>query len=472
MRIVHVAAECAPLAKAGGLGDAVGGLCKEESSFGDDIFLCLPFYDILDTSSLSNLQKIEDLSLQKQRVEVWQGRLHFVTVYLFRSLDPRQFFSRGMIYGCSDDVVRFLHFSLAVASFLSTFSFDVLHLHDWHTACVATIAPPPRKALLTIHNGEYRGKCASWDFAQVDINPPKECLEEGGSYNLLQGGIVCCDRINTVSPTYAKELLQSYPLLQKYRTKFFGILNGIDQTVWNPATDPHLPLPYRNDHSLATIQRGKEAARIAIAKRFHIPLQGRPWIGAITRITAQKGPELLLQGIEATVAKGGTFCLLGTPSNEEMASLFRAAQRKWEKHPQVILQFVWEESLAHQLFAALDFLFAPSTFEPCGLVQMIALRYGTIPIVRKTGGFLDTVFDFEDSQIAQNQRNGFLLDSKDPSLIEPLFERIFSLWKRERLSLERMAKRGMETDRSWSIPAKAYQKLYRQLAQDSKALRM
>lgn len=469
MRIVHLSAEFAPIAKAGGLGEVLVGLSRELTRTGHDVEVILPKYDFIKLPNL-HLEVPNFQCLQYQNA-MWSARVEECQLHLLEARHPAGFFHRGKIYGCVDDVPRFLYFSRAALEYLKLENkpIDILHLHDWHVSLAAPMVREVFKELkvkaivLSIHNLEYQGKCAVHDLDAIglkgsDYLKPNKLQDDNALYpdtiNLLKGGITYADAIIPVSPTYAQEILTpAYGFgldstLRKMRSKISGILNGIDTTLWDPEKDPHLLHHY-------SLPQGKEANRA----QFPFSSMKRPWIGAVTRLVVQKGPELLEETLKTTLDLGGSFLLLGSAPSSEIRERFE----KYKDHPQVWLHYHYNETLAHQLYASLDYLIAPSLFEPCGLTQMIAMRYGTVPIVRATGGLKDTVFDCENPKIPAEQRNGFSFSDPTKTALNETLKRAFALFRKEPATFRALIRRGMQSDFSWKKPAKEYLKLYETL---------
>lgn len=491
MRIVHLSTEFAPIAKAGGLGEVLVGLCRELCRKGEKIDVILPKYDLIDLKKLRFLKmEVPDFKcLEKGSLHpnaMWSAESEECQLHLLEARHSAAFFHRRTIYGCEDDVARFLYFSRACVEYLKLKNepIDILHLHDWHVAIAAVLVRdlfqlPVKKILLTIHNAEYQGKCATWDLDAIGLDGhlylTKEKLKDDDpaqqphGINLLKGGIVYSDAINAVSPTYAKEILTrdiGFHLdstLRKYHAKLTGILNGIDQKLWDPANDPNLPAPYSAESSFNTISAAKQAARKTLQKRFPLTEEKRPWIGAVTRLASQKGPELLEEGLRQAISLNASFLLLGSTPDPKTQSHFEKLKKEFASNSQVLLHFAHDETLAHQLYAALDFLLVPSHYEPCGLVQLIAVRYGTLPIAHATGGLKDTVFDCEDAAIPLKKRNGFLFAKATiPSMTEAL-HRAIHLFRKDPVTFQTLIRNGMHLDFSWEKPAQEYLKLYRKM---------
>lgn len=479
MRIVHLTAEFAPIAKAGGLGEVLLGLTRETAKKGLDVEVILPKYDFIDHSLLQNLKiEIPNFKCLEFQNTLWSCRFEECHLSLLDARHPAGYFHRGKIYGFEDDIARFTYFSRAALEYLALQNkpIDILHLHDWHVSLCAPMVKNIFKNLkvgaivLSIHNIEYQGKCAVSDLNQIGLKgesylSPHLLQDDDPDHpktiNLLKGGAIFSDAIVPVSPSYAKEILtKEYgggldATMRKLSPKIFGILNGIDTKIWDPEKDPSLALSY----AVESIQKGKTAAR----SKFKLDAKKRPWIGAVTRLVSQKGPELLEEALETTLKMGGSFFLLGSAPSEVLQEHFNELQKKYRGNPQVFLQFEYNESLAHQIYASLDFLLVPSLYEPCGLTQMIAMRYGTVPIVRATGGLKDTVFDFENGAIPIQKRNGFLFPHATKTSMNQTLARAFELFRSDPATFQTLQKRGMEIDFSWKNPTLEYLKLYRSL---------
>ncbi len=484
MRIVHLASEFAPIAKAGGLGEVVVGLSRELLHLGAHVDIIIPKYDFINVGQLLDirLDLPEFKCLEKGNLHtnaMWTASCEGIRIHLLEARHPTGYFHRGKIYGCEDDTARFLYFSRAALEYLKLTAapIDVLHLHDWHVAIAAILARdlfklPIKTILLTIHNAEYQGKCATWDLDAIGLKGldylVKEKLQDDDPkhpklINLLKGGVVYSDIVNAVSPTYAKEILTQEmgygldPTFRKHKKKLTGILNGLDLQLWDPG--------YQAKDSMNTILDAKESARKELQKQFRLSENNRPWVGAITRLVAQKGPELLEEALEQTLRLKGTFLLLGSSPIPKLQAYFESIKKKYANNSSLLLHFAYDEALSRQIYKALDFLIIPSRYEPCGLTQMIAMHYGTIPIARATGGLKDTIIDVRENN--KPNANGFLFPEYSKQSMNLTLENAFELFRKDPKKLQMLISNGMQIDWSWKLPAQKYLALYSDMGANS-----
>ncbi len=490
MRIVEVAMEFAPLAKVGGLGEVVVGLSRELTRVDESVEVILPKHDCISKHWLKNLKlEVPDFASfeggNRFSNAMWSAEAEGCQLRLLEPHHPAKYFERGKIYGCPDDVARFLYFSRAVVEYLKLKKepIDVLHLHDWHVAAIAPMVRDlfsgqieVKRIVLSIHNAEYQGKCSPKDLDAVGLlgdqyltadklqdNDPKH----PSTINLLKGGIVYADAVIAVSPTYAQEILLPQcgcgldPTFQKHKHKLSGILNGLDLQLWDPSTNRQLAATYSAGDSVTKIQAAKRKNQQSIETRFGLEGGGRPWVGAITRLVPQKGPGLIEEALKQTVHEGAVFALLGSSPVPDLQRHFEELRAKYKGHKQVLIHLEYDEALAHQLFASLDFHLVPSLFEPCGLTQMISMHYGTIPIVRATGGLKDTVFDVDDTKVPAGMRNGFVFEAPTNAAITQTLRRALHLWRTDLSHYQAMIRRGMQIDFGWQKPAEQYLKVFR-----------
>lgn len=485
MKIVQIAAEFAPIAKAGGLGEVVLGLSRELTSQHHQVDVILPKYSFINFPEPSEPAPETRFQMMYQgrmaANKIWSAHVEECSLHLIEPVEL-DFFRRNQIYGFPDDAPRFLYFCKAALEYLISLGkpIDVLHLHDWHTAACAPLLRDlyasklqVGKIVITIHNLEYQGKCASPDLDSIGLEgkaylTPRRMQDPNPLYpktiNLLKGGILYSDAVNTVSPSYAEEILHpemGFGLTEILKRKQVrGILNGIDQTIWNPAKDPDLAACYHPTDPLAKIRESKNANKRLLQEKYKLESLERPFVGAITRLVPQKGIHLIQAAIEIVLKNGGSFALLGSSPISEIQQQFNELKEHYKDNPQVFLEYRYTDTLAHQLYAALDFILVPSLFEPCGLTQIIAMRYGTIPIVRSTGGLKDTVFDCDDGKIPLEKRNGFVFKDPTKEVLESTLQRAFFFWQNEQPTCLAMLRRMMKIDSSWRKPAEQYLKFY------------
>ena len=481
--IVIASAECAPVAKAGGLGDFVHGLARELIRQGHRVEVILPRYDCLRLESMDGLEKAPlELRLPYYATtlpcDLYQGRVEDIPCWFIDPRSPQDFFRRGVIYGEPDDPERFTCFAVAVLEFLAHTGRrpDVIHCHDWHTGLVPVLLDQVYRArglertrvCYTLHNLGYQGRVGEQVLRQVGLDAgrlltPERLGDPADTrlVNLLKGGIVHSHYITTVSPSYAREILTTEQGLGLQATlgaradRFAGILNGIDVTVWNPLTDPRIPQPFGPD-SLPAKARSKQALR----QRLGLAQNSKPLLAVISRLDAQKGVELIRHALLHTLARGGQAVLLGSAQDPLLDRYFRILQRETATSPDCHLELGYDEDLAHLLYAAADLLVVPSLYEPCGLTQMIAMRYGTVPVVRRVGGLADTVFDAHHSDRPFAERNGFVFDEPTPEALAGALDRALGLWFEHPAYFRQLRLNGMAADHSWARPARQYAAIF------------
>jgi len=456
MRVVFATAELSPVATVGGLAAAAAGLGSELRSAGVDLELVLPDYGdvtLVDETSWEIMVPdwVGSASVRRGR-HPDIGDLHLISVPGMARSHP---YLQPSGEGWEDNPERFFRFARAVAAHVESDPPDVLHLNDWHTgpALAAMETPPP--TVLSIHNLAYQG-IHSGDWLSV-IGPKAEHYEWWGDTNPLSGAIALADKVVAVSPHYAEEIrtpLGGFGLDAPLRDRgdaLVGILNGIDTEVWNPATDPLIEANFDADSLDA-----REANRTALRERFGFPDDGVPIAAVVTRLTHQKGIDLLTPVISLLDQIPLRLVLLGSGDAVVTDDLHRIAG--W--HPD-LFGFIdaYDEALSHLMFAGSDLYLMPSRFEPCGLTQMQAMRYGSVPVVTAVGGLVDTV---PDADLHPRSGRGFVADQARPEhLLAAMFRAARRVRdKRRRVSLQ---KRIMAIDWSWREPAKEYIDLYESL---------
>lgn len=491
MYIVHLTTELAPIAKVGGLGDVTSGLSKALTKAGERTEVILPFYDHLDRSKLKNL-KVEMENLQSYEDnspypnKIYSATYDGISLILIEPDEPAKYFKRGVIYGEEDDLFRFSYFTRTAMEYLLKAEKhpDVLNLHDWLTALAAPLYYEVYQSLglkiggilTTIHNMKYQGICTPEKLARIGLHMDHLLTQDKmqdhsqpAKLNMLKGGLTYSDFITTVSPTYAQEIqgkegfgLES--VLVKRKEKLKGILNGVDTSYWNPETDPFLAKNYSpQEKDLSLVEEAKIENRKALYAKLKMDYDPAMLFTCISRLAKQKGPEMICFGIEYILSKGGQFVLLGSTPEPELKKEFYALAEEYQDNPHVHFHFLFDEKLAHLTYAAADCILIPSLFEPCGLTQMIALRYGTIPIVHKVGGLNDTVFDIDHTEIPKEKRNGYTFDFPSNDSLRWSIDRAFENHLNHREKWHLMQRNGFQKDWSWEKPAQDYLSLYHKI---------
>ncbi|KAK4271809.1 hypothetical protein QN277_020444 [Acacia crassicarpa] len=483
--VVHIAAEMAPVVKVGGLGDVVGGLCKELQRSGHLVEIILPKYDCMNYDRIKGLRALDAemhsyFDGQLYNNKIWVGTVEGLPVYFIEPVHHGRLFRRGKIYGDHDDFKRFSFFSRAALEFLhqSGKKPDIIHCHDWHTAFVAPLywdvfVPKglnSARICFTCHNYEYQGTAPASELSSCGLDPHRlnkpDRLQDNKAHdrvNLVKGGIVFSNIVTTVSPTYAQQLqtmedgqgLDSTIRSQSH--KFFGILNGIDTDTWNPNTDAHLKAKY-NASDLQGKSKNKDELRKKLGLSSTHPRM--PLVGCVTRLVPHKGVSLIRHAIYRTLEMGGQFVLLGSSPIPEIQKEFENVARHFQYHDHVRLILTYDEPLSHLIYAASDMFVIPSIFEPCGLTPMIAMRYGAIPIARKTGGIKDSVFDVDDDKVPYELRNGFTFLKADEQGLDNALERAFKLYQGSHQSWDQLVQKDMNMDFSWKPSAEKFEELY------------
>ena len=494
MYIAMVSAECAPIAKAGGLGDFVQGLARELSLRGHQVEVLLPKYDCLRLDHIQGLTKCyRDLWVpfydQGRHCDVEVGEVDGLRCYLIDEHAPETFFRRGTIYGEPDDADRFAFFCRAVMEFIdkSDRHPDVIHCNDWQTGLIPVllyevyegVGLTRTSACFTLHNMGHQGLVGEHILRQVGLRPDRLMVDERlldpvnhQVANLLKGGIVFANFVTTVSPRYAWEIQHTdqgkglQGLLQHYDNKFGGVLNGIDYAVWNPALDTHIPQPFGPD----TLPL-KAASKQALRGRLGLADALKPIVTVVSRLDRQKGVDLIRRGIDYALENGCQFVLLGSAPDPAVNEQFQHLKRELDPSPDCHLELSYDEELSHLIYAGADMILIPSVYEPCGLTQMVAMKYGVVPIVRRVGGLADTVFDANYSDKPFEERNGYLFDDLTDRALESAMGRAIGLWFSYPEYFRQLRINGMNADNSWHQPAQQYLDIYHALVQNRASLK-
>ncbi len=470
MEIIHVSAECYPVAKAGGLGDVVGALPKYQCKSGDIAKVIMPMYrtkflyendwtvDFKGSANLGNWYF--DFTVIKEPT----NKLGF-DLFL---IDINGLLDRQKIYGYDDDPERFTAFQIAVVSWISSWEHqpDVVHCHDHHTALIpfmmkycydfqhlATVS-----TVVTIHNGQYQG-WMGWDkslyIPRWDLWK-RGMLDWAGNINPLASGVKCADKVTTVSWSYMDELRENAngleALFEFEKGKCVGILNGIDNEVWNPSTDTYI----ENRFSVKTVTKGKEQNKKILCDQFGLDIT-KPLFVFIGRLVGEKAADILPDAIRTAIHQTqGNACFLILGSGE--TSIEWELQQMTNEYKGIYNAYIgYNEQLSHLIYAGADFLLMPSRVEPCGLNQMYAMRYGTVPVVRSTGGLRDTVTDMGDP-------DGFGIRFNNASIDDLAYSigRGVSVYQ-DKKHMEWMRKHMMQIDHSWESTVSEYRQVYQSL---------
>lgn len=484
MYIVMIASECAPVAKVGGLADVVYGLSREVETRGHTVELILPKYDCLRYDQIWGLHiTMHDLWVPwfggAIHCSVWFGFVHGRKCFFIEPHSRDNFFNRGAFYGYLDEAMRFAFFSKAAMEFMLKTNKrpDVIHCHDWQTGLVPVLLAEVyrfhgmwnQRTCYTIHNFKHQGIAGTDVLTATGLHRPDYYLHYNQlrdnfnvrAINFMKGGIVYSNFVTTVSPQHAWEARhtdQGYGLghtLHAHGGKFGGVLNGVDYDVWNPEIDPYIPHRYTID-TLAEKYKNKEALR----NRFWLRQDYKPLIAYVGRLDQQKGIHLIRHALFFSLWNGAQFVLLGAGSERDTTNYFWHLKRHLNDSPDCHLEIGFNEELSHLIYAGADMIVVPSIYEPCGLTQMIALKYGTVPIVRAVGGLVDTVFDRDHSSRPVQERNGYVFHQVDHTALESAMRRAIGLWYSYPGEFRHLMINGMGYDNSWNHPGQNYINIY------------
>lgn len=469
--VLLASAECAPLSKTGGLADVVGTLPKSLKKLGIDARVITPYHRCIKDRYSGQTEHMfhfnVHLGWRTQYAGIEKLVLDGVTVYL---VDSEYYFGDRIYRGGLAEGEQYAFFCRAVLEALPGLDFEpeVVHCNDWHTAMLPMLArtqyqgrmQESRRYLLTIHNIAFQGKFG-FDYVQDLLGVDSryytpEFMELNGCADFLKAGCVFADRINTVSPSYAEEIMTPYyaegleGILNARRAQVSGIINGIDKTLFNPHTDPLLPARYDRGHL-----RGKAVCKSELQERMGLEVRADvPLIAMVTRMTEQKGFDLVARVIDDLMGNDDVqFMLLGS-GDERFENIMRAAEGRYRGR--LCAYIGYSEPLSHLVYAASDFFLMPSRFEPCGLSQMIAMRYGSLPIVRETGGLRDTVAPYNKYT---GEGNGFSFANFDAYEMLGVIRSALGCYG-DREIMRGLISRAMQADYGFDGSAEEYAKLY------------
>ncbi len=471
MKVCFIAAEAAPFVKVGGLGDVIGSLPKALRELGVDARVILPLYSSIDRERFGLKYKayqFVDLGWRHSYCGIFETEVDGVPCYF---VDNEQYFNRDSIYGQADDGERFAFFSKAALEILPALDFkpDVVNVNDWHTALSVIYLDVLKsreaefykdmKSVLSIHNIEFQGRFNPYEMGNLFglENKYFDALIYNGDVNLLKGAIQLADRVNTVSETYAREILDPYfsygldKILTVEQGKLRGILNGIDVDKFNPKTDPMIPVNY----DLKTFE-DKVQNKLAFQKEMDLEVNADiPLIGMVTRLTHQKGIDLILQASEEILKTGAQLVILGT-GDAHYESALRSLEHY--RHDRVRSILLFSNEMSAKIYAASDLFLMPSKTEPCGLSQLISMRYGTVPVVHRVGGLRDTVIPFTGVE-----GNGFTFESFHAGDMMDAIYRAVTCFYQSPDEWKQIIKNNLQKDVSWEQSAKKYLDLYHEV---------
>ncbi len=479
-----ISPELAPVAKVGGLADVVFGLSREIEIRGNPVEIILPKYDCMWYDEIWGLHKIwEDLYVPWYggivSCAVWFGFVHGRKTFFIEPKSNDNFFNRGAFYGFNDDVMRFAFFCKAAMEFIykSNKRPDIIHCHDWQTGLVpvllyemyANSGIERQRVCYTIHNFKHQGVHGDEVLSATGLGRPEyfhhyDRLQDNhnrSAINLMKGGIVYSNHVTTVSPHHsweARHTEQGYglqPTLDIHQGKFGGVLNGIDYDVWNPEIDRFIPSHYDKWNIEA-----KYANKDALRDRLWLSKEWKPIIAYVGRLDAQKGVHLIQHALFSALENHAQFILLGAAAESGINNHFWNLKHYLNDNANCHLEIGFNEQLAHQIYAGADMVIVPSLFEPCGLAQLIAMKYGSIPIVRAVGGLVDTVFDRDYSDRPLEERTGYVFHEADFAGIESAITRAIGLWFDFPNEFRQLIVNAMSADHSWGTSGHYYMDIY------------
>lgn len=473
-KILMCTSEAAPFAKTGGLGDVLGALPQALAKMGHDVRVVMPKYGCVPEEYRCRMEFkffiYVPLSWRRKYCGVFELVKDGVTYYF---VDNEYYFGDPCLYRWND-LERFAFFDKSCLEILKGLDFkpDIIHCHDWQTGMIPVILNAyfvqdefyrGIKTMFTIHNLRYQGIYSidiTADFFSLDDSYfTGDKLEFHGCANLLKAGIVYSDYVTTVSPTYAEEIKTPLGgerldgLLSARSQSLFGIINGIDYEEYNPKTDKYIPVNY----DIKTVASKKKENKMRLQEQLGLPVDGdKAMIGIVSRLVDQKGFDIIAQSMGELASLDMQLVVLGT-GNSNYEELFR--QNAWFHPDKVSANIMFSNDMAHKIYAAADLFLMPSLFEPCGLSQMISMAYGTIPIVRETGGLKDSVQPFNEYEGSGNGFSFYPYSSHDMMHVVRMALSLFG----DKKIWNPLMKRAMETDFSWDASAKKYSELYKNL---------
>ncbi len=473
MNILYVASEATPFIKTGGLADVAGSLPYALHEEGHNVSVVIPFYSRISQDLKDKMVKIAEFYIDLDWRRQYVGVLEYKEEgnrYLF--IDNEFYFNRQGLYGLGDDGERFVFFNKAVVRMIRELDLDIdiVHANDWHCGLIPLYIKDfakgdsfynPIKSVYTIHNLKYQGVFPKSLLNLAGLSMDyfhEEGLKFYDSINFMKAGIVYCDALTTVSESYAQEIRYAFygesleGIIRKHEYKLRGIVNGIDYDVYNPKTDERIPYNF-DARAIANKKKDKKE----LQKKFSLPQRGDvPVISMVSRLVAMKGLDLVRYVLDELLQEDIQFVVLGT-GDDEYENMFRGFQWKYPEKMSAHIYFNEDES--HLVYAGSDLFLMPSLAEPCGISQLISLRYGTIPIVREAGGLRDTVIPYNKYT---KEGNGFSFANYNAHELLFVIKDALEVYK-DKASFKKLMRSAMKADHSWKSSSKKYTELYKSL---------
>ena len=475
MKIVFAASEAAPFIKTGGLGDVAQALPKALAEYkGNQILLFLPYYASVKSNPSIEVERVAEFTTQLSWRNSYVGLMRLkskkrkLRVYF---IDNEQYFGRARVYGECDDGERFAFFCKAILESLVYLGEtpDIIHCNDWQTALLPTMLHHfyndklgQAKTMFTIHNIEYQGWAAPYFLGDVLGLPDsyESTFSHNGAINFMKGAILSSNCVTTVSKTYAKEICHPYfahglsSIINDHSFKLAGIVNGIDMSVNDPATDAHLPANYDAN----SFEEKKAICKAELQKQCGLPVRSDvPVIGLVSRLVGHKGLDIICDALDEMMRADVQFVILGT-GDETYENILKEAAARYPDKMSLNLRF--NLAMASQIYAASDIYLMPSRSEPCGLSQLLAMHYGSIPIVHETGGLKDTVIPFN---YESGEGLGFTFQTFTKQDMLDAIYRTLDVYFNKKDAWKKAVYNGMIADFSWDKPAGEYMELYEKL---------
>lgn len=474
--ILMVAAEGLPFVKSGGLADVIGSLPFELTKKGHEVRVVLPLYLKIAQKYRQDFTHEKSFSVNvnyhEVPVNIWSSMVKDVKFYF---IEHQGYFERDTLYGYIDDGERFAYFQKAVIEMLNQLNYwpEIMHSHDWHTGMIPVLCKEGHnfderyrniKHVYTIHNLAYQGNfgvemldsCLGLDYRLFDNGN----VRYDGGISFMKSGILYADKVTTVSPTYSQEILTPQfgehleMVLQMRKHDLWGITNGIDIEYWNPKLDPEIPYKFNR----VNVEKAKKLNKISIQKELGLDVDENVMlVGVVSRLTWQKGFYLLMEQLSAVCGLPIQLAVLGSG---EAAIEEKMSQLQEGNRGKIAFYCGYNESLAHRIYAASDLFFMPSLFEPCGISQLISMRYGTLPLVRETGGLKDTVTAYNEFE---KTGNGFSFANYNSGEMMDVFHLAVDVYYNRPEDWKTLVRNAMSTDVSWEKSAYTYCLLYKEL---------